>query len=174
MAENAPTARKQRNIRPCTKCNLSHYGPKDDQCPRISVIPPNGEAAHWILPEGGRRRAPRAATAPAAQNDQVPAAPEAPRQQRRREDGQDEDSQDEDSLDDSEIESEDDVPPPVRRRTAGWLSDEGWAKRHDSRGHHLRKIVSQIRGIDTRGRCIVCGSHASFKCLKCDIWLCCN
>ena len=62
------------------------------------------------------------------------------------EDGQDEDSQDEDSLDDSEIESEDDVPPPVRRRTAGWLSDEGWAKRHDSRGHHLRKIVFKLEG----------------------------
>ena len=94
MAENAPAARKPRNIRPCTKCNLSHYGPKDEQCPRISVIPPNGGAANWILPEGGRRRAPRAAIAPAAQNDQVPAAPEAPRQQRRREDDNEEDHPD--------------------------------------------------------------------------------
>ena len=49
MEANQARAPRQRNIRPCTRCNIGHYGPKDDQFQRILQFQPNGDGPVAIL-----------------------------------------------------------------------------------------------------------------------------
>ena len=49
MEANQARAPRQRIIRPCTRCNIGHYGPKDAQCQRVIQNQPNGDGPEAIL-----------------------------------------------------------------------------------------------------------------------------
>ena len=62
MDENVGRKKRGRNLRACTKCNIGHYDPKDDNCLKICLDRGDGNEPVWILPVGmqaGRRRAQR-------------------------------------------------------------------------------------------------------------------